>query len=195
MEMKQMKNETPIEESKVDEQNNKNRLKHAEFKKFTIKAKNISPLLGGAVAGSSQCVKRGLKQLNMFERNCSESNIVLPARWFRAMMRQGCRLINEGDALVSYIYTFDTTLKNPKIRIESIQSNPIVMGRHQGKGAVNFEAIDDCTIDVEMVIPVKNIGIEKAKEWIKKSFSLEGTGAFRKGYGRFDVESIKVSKF
>jgi len=187
--------ENEIEDGKVDEQNNKNRLKHAEFKRFIIKAKNTSPLLGGAVGSSKDCVKHGLKQLNMFERNCSENNIVLPARWFRAMMRQGCRLIDEGDALSGYIYTFDTVLKNPKIRIESIQSNPIVMGRHQGKGAVNFEAIDDCSIDVEMVIPVKNIGLAKAKDWIKKSFMVEGTGAFRKGFGRFNVESIKVENF
>jgi len=187
--------ENKIEDGKEDEQNNKNRLKHAEFKKFLIKAKSISPLLGGAIADSKTCVKHGLKQLNAFERNCSEKNIVLPARWFRAMMREGARLIDEGSVLATYIYTFDTTLKNPEISIMPINSNPIVMGKHQGKGAVNFEAIKDCTIDLEMVIPVKHIGINKAKEWITKSFMLEGTGSFRKGFGRFEVLEIKVKSF
>lgn len=193
--LKSMEEKTMEDEKNIDEKTAKNRLKHADYKKFTVKAKSISPLLGGAIAPSRITVKKGLKQLNMFERNGSPNDIVLPARWFRAMLRESARLISEGDSIVSYIYTNDTILKNPKIRIESIQSNPIVMGKHQGKGAVNFEAIDNCTIETEMIIPIKHLGINKAKEWIKKAFMLEGTGAFRKGYGRFMVESIKVEAF
>jgi hypothetical protein len=178
----------------VEDATSKNRLKHAEYKRFKVKAKSISTLLGGAIASPSICVKHSLKQLNMFER-VDANTIKLPARWFRAMLRTGSRLIDEGDSLIQYVYTNDVLLKNPKIRIESIQSNPIVMGKHQGKGSVNFEAIDECTIETEIMIPIKYLGINKAKDWLKKSFELEGTGAFRKGYGRFQVESIKVEAF
>jgi len=181
------------DEKNIDEKTSKNRLKHADYKKFKVKAKSISPLLGGAIGSSKQSVTKGLKQLNVFEKQGKD--VVLPARWFRAMLRSGARLISEGDSIVSYIYTFDSVVKNPKISIESIQSNPIVMGKHQGKGAVNFECLQECKIEVDFIIPIKHLGINKAKEWIKKSFALEGTGAYRKGFGRFEVEQIKVEAF
>lgn len=193
--MKRKLKEIEEKASKEEDNTEKTRLKYFNPLLVHVVAKSLTPVLGGKVGSDEEKLKYNVDQINIFERN-EKGEIYFPARWFRAMLRGTAWIAKMSETVamnrIKYI-DGKVNMNGTKPKLHKMTISPMVSGKKCGRTA-NYEKLENIEIETEFVIPDEGVGKETFEKWVRYALRYEGTGAFRKGFGQFQVEKIDFKK-
>jgi len=175
-----------------EKETQKSRLKYKDYHEVSVKCKTTTPILGGIVGSPELCLHYDCEQINVFERLNGE--IFFPARWFRAMLRGTSNIVNLSSTVATkWLKYRDAKVNTNGREPEKLEMtiSPEVAGHKRGR-QVRFEKLEPpIEFETTFLVPFKGVGLKKFKKWMEYAGKYEGTGAFRKGFGQFELIKVK----
>jgi hypothetical protein len=190
------KEEETIEEDTSEDKEQdakKERMKYFDYHEIFIHARTTTPILGGKTGSPDQCLEYDCEQINIFDRN-TNGKIFFPAIWIRAMLRETSNMVKFSSIVAT------KWLKYTNFEVETNGTKPVKLEmkiQPKTKGVAvgrktNFEMLK-APIDFmgTVYIPESVVKFATFKKWFTLVGICEGTGAFRKGYGLFEIVEMK----
>jgi len=184
-----MKKQEIIETITEEEDAKKEKMKYYDYHEIFVRARTTMPILGGKTGNPEKCLEYDCEQINVFDRD-EKGKIFFPAIWIRAMLRETSNMVKFSSIVATkwLKYTnFAVETNGSKPEKLEMKIQPKTRGVAVGRKS-NFEMLK-APIEFfgSIYIPESAVKLGVFKKWFALAGTCEGTGAFRKGYGLFEI--------